>query len=355
MTQRIIAFRDLLTALAFVVLISAPMLLHLTRAGPAESTVENRRLSPAPALSDALTNWNGLPEEVNAWMRDHFGLRRTYLKIGFQLDKVLRSSASFKAVRGDEGWIFNTLNGALALHRGLLPFSEGEADRWLDGLVQVQQATESSGAIFIAMIAPNKHTVYPEFLSAYPKQAAGETRLDEVLRRGEARGLPILDPREVLQTAKAQGAKVYYKTDSHWTEFGAYLGFTQIQGALNAGGISVPAIPADALIQSTDDAFRGDLYGLLGEENGAPETVQTITIDQAQIGPKAGSVLLIGDSFSNLLIKFLEATFETVVFTDNRSGEPDLTAIRDGQYDVVIYQVVERYLSRAFKPVAAAN
>ncbi|WP_299843386.1 hypothetical protein [uncultured Roseovarius sp.] len=354
MAQHLIAFRNLLTALSFVVLITTPVLLHLTSGGSVDSKVENRRLSPAPALSQALTNWTTLPEETNAWMRDHFGLRRTYLKIGFQLDKVLRSSGSLNAVRGDDGWIFNALNGALALHQGLLPFSEGEADRWLDGLTLVQDTAEASGATFIAMIAPNKHTIFPEYLSGYPNKAAGESRLDEVLRLARTRKLPLFDLRDTLKEAKTHD-KIYYETDSHWTEIGAYIGFSELRSALNARGANIPDIPRDALILSTDKDFRGDLYGLLGEENGVPETIQTVEIDQKQIGPKAGSILLIGDSFSNSLVKYLEATFESVTFTDNRSGEPDLSSIAEKRHDVVVYQVVERYLSRPFKPVIAQN
>lgn len=354
MGHRIDAFRNLITALCFIVLIAMPMVLHLAKGSPTDSTVENRRLSPAPMLSDIASNWTGAPELANAWMRDHFGLRRAYLKLGFHLDTFLRSSAAFKAVRGDDGWLFNTLNGALALHQGLLPFAAGEADTWLDGLTQVQNAAEASGAEFVAMITPNKHSIYADYLTAYPRQAAGETRLGEVQRLAKERGAPLIDLTQVLSDAKSS-EQVYFKTDSHWTDMGAYLGFTRLRSALAARGPAIPDIPRTALVPTKDNTFQGDLYRLLGEENGAPETVLTLTVDDEKIGPKAGSILFIGDSFAGRFLKYLEATFDTVTFIDNRAGEPDLAAIEPGKYDVVVYQVVERYLSRPFTPVAAQN
>ena len=165
MAFRLHSIGNLLSALSFVVLISVPMLLHMAQGSSDASDAENRRLADAPTLSGLWSDWTGFPETANAWMRDHFGLRRSYIKLGFELEKLLPSSPDLKAVRGDDGWLFNTLNGALALHQGLLPFAAGEADEWLDGLVTVQAAAEASGAVFAGFITPNKHTIYPEKLS----------------------------------------------------------------------------------------------------------------------------------------------------------------------------------------------
>ena len=346
--------RNLLTAVTFAALVAAPMVLHLVNRTPAASTIENRRLSAPPGLADLRADWTGFPEKVNAWMRDHFGLRRTYLQIGFELDSFLNSSSAFKAVRGDDGWLFNTLNGALALHRGLLPFATGEADAWLDGLVEMQDRAEASGAVFIATIAPNKHTIYPEKLSAYPRRVAGETRLDEVTRRARDRGLPLVDLRAALDAAKL-GEKVYYQTDSHWTDLGAYHGFLQLRAALADRGVDLPDIPRDALHLRQKSDFQGDLYRLLGEENGAPETIERVRIDPNLPGTRPRSILIIGDSFSGQLRKYFDATFQKVTFADNAAGAPDLSQITPGTYDVVLFQIVERYLSRPLSPVNGAD
>lgn len=341
--------RNMLTALLFVTLVTLPMLLHLLQDRPQDSSTENRRLAEAPTLVALRDDWNGFPEKINAWMRDHFGLRRSYLKLGFELDKVLRSTADLKAVRGDDGWLFNTLNGALALHQGLLPFAANEADDWLDGLQEVQAAAEASGAVFVAIITPNKHTIYPEHLSAYPRKVAGESRLDEAHRRARARGLPLVDLRAPLETAK-EGEQVYYQTDSHWTDLGAWHGFRQVRAALTAQGVTLPDIPREALISTIDPDFQGDLYRLVGVEDGTPERATLLTVDQDRLDRKGGSILYYGDSFAGQFLKYLEATFTTVTFVDNNAGEPDLTMINAGDYDVVLFQIVERYLSRPLAP-----
>ncbi len=351
MSPRIQSATNLLTALTFLLLISFPMVLHMLQDSAGESQAENRRLAAAPSLTTLQSDWNGFPETVNAWMRDHFGLRRNYIKIGFELEKILPSSADFKAVRGDDGWLFNTLNGALALHQGLLPFGSGEADDWLDGLLVLQTEAEQSGAIFVAFIAPNKHTIYPERLSTYPRQIAGETRLDEVNRRARERGMPLLNLRTELESAK-EIEQIYYQTDSHWNDIGAYYAFNSLRDLLLVSGVDVPEIPHDALTRKVKTDFQGDLYRLIGEENGAPETIERISVNPDVVGPTAGSVLVYGDSFSSMFLKYLEATFSTVDFVDNNAGSPDLSKIEPGKYNVILFQIVERYLSRPLSPVA---
>lgn len=346
MTDRL---KNLLTAFTFLVLIALPMLLHLARQTPVDAGAENRRLADAPGLADMRANWPAFPGSVNAWMRDHFGMRRTYLQIGFEWDKVLRSSTFYGAVQGDDGWIFNTLNGALALHRGLLPFTTGEADTWLDGLREMQSHAEEAGAVFIATIAPNKHTIYPEFLSDYPRQVAGETRLNEVQRRAIARDLPLIDLRPPLMAAKSD-TKVYAQTDSHWTDIGAHVGFTTLRRALIDRGVYVPDLPLDTLQLQEDADFRGDLYRMLGEQDGAPETV-TVVLPPEPPKKRAGTILIIGDSFTGQLRKYFDATFERVDIIGNDSGEPDLSKITPGTYDVVLFEIVERYLSRPLTPI----
>lgn len=349
MDRHLTTLRNLLTAISFVAIVAVPMALHFARQSPVDAGAENRALAPAPSLATMTANWPMFPETINAWMRDHFGLRRTYLQIGFELDKLLPSSANFKAVHGDDGWMFNTLNGALAQHRGLLPFAAGEADAWLDGLARMQAHVEASGAVFVAAIAPNKHTIYPEYLSDYPRQVAGDTRLDEVQRRSDARDLPLIDLRAALNAAKDH-VKVYYQTDSHWTDLGAYEGFLTLRQALLDRGVEVPELPREALVTREKDDFRGDLYGLLGIENGAPETV-TLVKRPDIIAPKAGAILIIGDSFTGQIQKYFEATFETVDFVGNNAGDPDFREITPGDYDVVLFEIVERYLSRELLPV----
>ncbi len=343
MTARASHLTNLLTTLVFVLIVASPMTLHMLVKGPTESRVEKRRLAPTPTLADARADWQGFPEVVNTWMRDHFGLRRTYLQIGFLVNEVLPTSVKFNAVHGDDGWLFNTLNAALAQHRGLLPYTAGEADAWLDGLEEVQARAEASGAIFLATVPPNKHTIYSEYLSEYPRKVAGETRLGELYDRAEARQLPLIDLRDVLFAAKPH-IKVYFQTDSHWTELGAFEAFQKLRNAMIERGFDVPALPIEGLNVTFMEDFQGDLYGLIGEADGPPERVRTVQINRDWPVEPKGSLLIIGDSFSDWLIKFFEVVFEEVTMVGNNGGDMDISAIQPGAYDVVLLEIVERYL-----------
>ncbi len=365
---------DRLVALAFMALISTPLVVHLAAPASTATGLENRALAERPDWPGSTAEWRSLPEDLNAWLSDRFGLRRELISLGARLAWLTRPEGNQRAVRGEDGWLFGGMNNALAMHKGLFPFAPGEARTWLAGAEAIADASAAAGADFAVLLPPNKHSIYGGRLPRHSPRVGGETRLDVLMRLGGDAGLLMVDPRPAL-IEQSPFEKVFYQTDSHWTDFGAYLGAQALVEALMRRGVPARPLPLDELDRTTVDDFRGDLYGLLGEADGAPETVDLLAarrptphrreeldafdwrvFDAYRLRAEPSGrprLLLIGDSFGLIMLKFLIESFDEVTFVHYRGGEVPLAAIEPGRYDVVVFEMVERMLSYPLRPDAS--
>lgn len=334
------------------------------------SALENRALASWPSGAVLVNDWPAYPGQAEDWMGDHLGLRAWLIGVHRNLREAFDLDLSRRAVRGTEGWLFATIDEAMAMHQGLRPFEEGEADAWLAVAETIAARARAGGADFAVLIGPTKPEVYPEFLDGYPRLLGGPSRAETLAGRSGEAGFPIIYPRDALIAAKDE-AQVYFKTDTHWTTQGAYIAYRELMSAVNKAGLDdVPVITAEDYGALREVQKTGDIYGLFGEAEGAPETLldlvpfnspkkdRTVLEDYSwsafdatrteQVSPAEASrglsVLVLGDSFYYGLAPFLETSFETVTFAHHRGLNPPLGLIEEGDYDLVVLMCVERML-----------
>lgn len=354
----------------FIMMLIIPMLAQFV-SGAREnvSALENRALASWPPGAVLVNDWPAYPGEAEAWMRDHLGLRAWLIGVHQNLREAFDLDLSKRAVRGTDGWLFATVDEAMAMYQGLRPFADGQAEDWLAAAQTIQARANANGAAFAVLIGPNKLEVYSEFLEDYPRLLAGPGRAETLAARAGQAGLSIVYPRDELIAAK-DAAQVYFKTDTHWTAQGAYIAYRALMKAVNEAGLDVPAISAEQYGSVRETQKTGDIYALLGEAPPAPETLLDLvpgpavanerTILEAHNwgafdatrtrrlpldGARQGrSVLVLGDSFYYGLAPFLEASFESVTFAHHRGLRPPMTLIDEGGYDLVLLMTVERGL-----------
>jgi alginate O-acetyltransferase complex protein AlgJ len=115
------------------------------------------------------------------------------------------------------------------------------------------------------VIAPNKETIYPEFMPASLNRVRDTTRLDQLVAHMRARSsVAIVDPRAALRSAKTGGA-VYFRTDTHWNDAGAWLLHREILAQLHSWYPEVEPAPAVPLAR-VSRGWSGDLATMLGLE-----------------------------------------------------------------------------------------
>jgi alginate O-acetyltransferase complex protein AlgJ len=86
---------------------------------------------------------------------------------------------------------------------------------------------ERLGAKFVLVIPPDKAVIYPEFLPDWLRRRGDRTRLHWFVDAVRGTGMDILYLKDALLAGKKEG-DLYYKTDVHWSNLGAFLGAAAI-------------------------------------------------------------------------------------------------------------------------------
>ncbi len=78
------------------------------------------------------------------------------------------------------------------------------------------------------MVAPDKESIYPEYLPAYLQRPGAATQLDQLVEYLHKHSdVEIVDLRPALRAARHSG-DVYYAHDTHWNDRGALAGYREI-------------------------------------------------------------------------------------------------------------------------------
>jgi hypothetical protein len=169
--------------------------------------------------------------------------------MAFKLHTLGLSSVS-SVVVGRENWLFvghetDTVD-ELRYFLGCNLMNEETMARWLQVLNERQRWLERRGIAYLLVIAPNKSTIYPEYMPAiYPR--GRRTRLDQLagLMERNAPGFPWLDLRPVIRAGK-KARLLYWPADTHWNDFGRQLAYQEIVRRLAPRFPSLKAQPWDA-------------------------------------------------------------------------------------------------------------
>jgi len=321
-----------LGVLIFALALLAPAVVQLFGEQARVSSAEKRALAPAPAWPKARGEWGALPGGADRFLRDHFGLREP-LATGWSLLKYGLRYTPGVAV-GRKGWLYYPRYWNARYGRGGCGAQAEEVRAFAGRLERL-----AARAPVILAIAPDKETVYPEYLPGNPAQTCDLLPvLAKALEGGHVRTLDLLAP---LLAWKAK-EQVYFRTDSHWSDLGGWrIARVLLEGACPAGA-SCARLPEPVLSTRTTS---GDLAGLIGLA--LVLTERYTAVDAPAPAERAGRTLyVVGDSFAKGVLRFLDAdvSLARVAFSDHAEGRIDLRPLLAAKPDAILVVIVERYL-----------
>jgi len=133
-------------------------------------------------------------------------------------------------VVGRNGWVFlgdrfqsvvTKSTGGYAVHEPAV------FERWSSQLKQRQDWLERNGIKSIFVIAPNKHSIYPE--KSPPWLAFGLSNVTrKLVDRGVDKGVYLVDPTEAILSEKKNMGWLYNRSDTHWTFPGAFVSYGEV-------------------------------------------------------------------------------------------------------------------------------
>jgi hypothetical protein len=239
--------------------------------------------------------------------------------------------------------LFFSGDESIAKHRGLKCLSDDQLQALASRLAALRAITETHGGTFIFAIAPDKQSIYPEYLPSWMRRVGPCSVYDQAVRAAQTSGTAVVDLRPVLLEAKANGDRVYHKTDTHWNEKGASIAAARILA--QAG---VPLNPDD-LPTPVPAARTGDMALMLNMQELREEVLQYPLGSSVQgsrgLGiPGGPSVLLIGDSFSLALMDFFEPAHVGRPSWIHARRKDTEKRIVDTRPSIVILEIAERAL-----------
>lgn len=266
-----------------------------------------------------------------------------------------------KVMFGKEGWLYlrRDSNDILGQHTGKVRFEREQLEEWGAVLEGRMRESERLGAVWACVVAPDKESVYPEFL---PEEIVPAARrpVHEFLEVAAEVGAPVLYPLEELAAAK-QVFDVYPKTDTHWHYRGAYVAYQAFCAEAIRRGLDLEVV-GEADVSWVNGRTEGDLGSkvrpepLVGatlgavlrenrarlvSDNGVNNHGRVWCFEREPPGPRC---VVFGESFTPFVLPFLQETFQRLVFVHTSMFATGI--LEQERPDVVLSLPTERFLIR---------
>lgn len=284
------------------------------------------------------------------------------------------------AVVGRGGWVFlgDIFNNNFSQAIGRRVLDDREVASWIDTLTLETQWLQMRGIPSAFVVAPAKWSIYPDRLPSWTARLQREHSLDRILAAGGT--LPLIDVRAVLREARNH-ADTYSALNSHWTDYGAWVAWTDIAADLSRRVPALSSLRAPALGSVATGDGHNEFAGMLNisAQNewttyrlGEPLTGHVVVNADGSTLAQAGDaqtdlldlprmtrneharirqrVLVMRDSSANSLSPFLQDAFEATYQVDHKLGQPDkwpnlVALVERFRPDFVLWVMTERYFN----------
>ena len=280
------------------------------------------------------------------------------------LDSLLASLAWYQ---GKDNWLFLGDNYDKTVSKLKLIFTpkDSETEDTKAIFTEIAKAGILSSTKIVLVIGPNKSSIYPEYLpdNIIPSQKKYINFFLDKLTT--IPNLTVYNPTVDLLNVKDLEGILYYRTDTHWNNRGAFLAYSGLSKLLALPIPQVQFIPSstphsgDLIGISNLKGFplkTGDSWDVIwknkpllsekliqGEKKSTFGSV-AIVINQNSLSNKY--VWVCGDSFSGALKQYFNATFKEVRYVGHWGGKlkdlPEDLARADRKPDIIFIERVER-------------
>lgn len=207
------------------------------------------------------------PGQFKYYLSDHFGFRNLLIRLhGMLMVEGLGVTSNQSVILGKDGWLFLANEDSLEDYRHADPFKSADLETWRQILEMHQKWCAARGIAYLVVFAPSKHAIYPEEMPDVYTQLPQPRRLPQLMEYLKQKGskVHVLDLTQSLLDAKRDGTRLYQKTDTHWNDRGAWVGYQSVMADLAPRVPGVRVLTASQFEPVTATVPGMDLAGLLG-------------------------------------------------------------------------------------------
>lgn len=337
--------------LVFLFCLSSAALLHLAVPDRVFSQVENRKLKQRPDLSPSSLSEGTYTRDLADYLEDQFPLR----------DQMIRLKAAM------EKFLFRQENNDIFIHSKdylIEKFTPNSPELTEEKALALNQfAAAHKGVEFSVMLVPNKVEILKDKLPLYAPVKSQAEFLERFYAMLEPRIRTIdLIPR----FTDHKNNYLYFKSDHHWTQQGAFRAQEEYLRALNLS----PRTEAEYEVRKVAQDFLGSLTSKSGTAPGSPDdlnlyvpkvqedVVVSLTEEQKKLtslyqmdmvegldkylvflggnypvvristaSPKDRRLMILKDSYANAFVPFLTREFNEITMVDLRYYTGDVSQL----------------------------
>ena len=306
------------------------------------SELENRYLAEKPKISASAWFSGEYFSDWSEYSREHFIMRPRWISLRTSLERL----AGHEEVNG----IY--ISGG-RLYEASAPVDYETVDRSVAAIKKFGELLEGRLSV---MIAPTSSQIYADLLPNYSPLQEQRKMINYVYSalEGSAQTIDVYDP-----LYRARDDYIYYRTDHHWTEYGAYIAYSTCIRRFGYSPVTLDKID----VEHASRSFLGSYYSSVIVDDIEPDAIDFYTSGGAEISSVkitradgtteerdsvffreyldkkdkylcylgenvpmieitseagGGSILVIKDSYANCFAPFLTKHFSRVVLVDLR-------------------------------------
>lgn len=173
------------------------------------SESENRYLEPFPVFTWESVKSGQYMEDINSYLCDHFPLRDFFIGVKTKTEITLGKKEINQIFIGKDGYLIENYQKPV------------NTDQISQTLKKFGEKEELKGKELHLMLVPTAIYTYKNKL---PEFAPAADQMDTARKIYQDSGLLPIDCSQDLLTHEKDG-QLYYRTDHHWTTYGAYVGY----------------------------------------------------------------------------------------------------------------------------------
>ena len=297
-------------------------------------------------------------------IEESFFLRTRLIDWTSSLRLTLGDRVFPKVIVGADGWLAYTAESDIEDYQKADLFTDAELKHIQKSLDALAARYAEQGITLIVVVPPNKNTIYPERMPATVPIIGKVSKLEQLTDYLQKNGqTQLLDLRPALIAAKSE-REIYYATDTHWNDYGAYIAYAAIMNELHKTYPNLSPHPMADYKVVTRPPEQLDLAGNIGTTLYEEAKIQFVpkfedhtTYKNVTVGgrklmfsynpdPSLPKLVLYHDSFFFRVIPLLGEHFSNGLYVQNYMGGGlwSLSWVDEQKPDVVIIEFSERYL-----------
>ncbi len=288
---------------------------------------------------------------IEGWMlgfekhfSDYLPFKNNYITVSNLLKvKTKALNSSHNVVVGDDGWLFYNacVYDSLGLNEycGFKKWNGNQVDKVVENISAIRNWCQKNNIKFELIICPNKQSIYSEKLpKCYYKTE--DNRYDQLMNSDTT----LINLKAIFFKHRKQSQQsLYYKTDTHWNFYGAYLASKELYQKLKP---FYPELYDINKVSLQDSVIQNglDLANMLVLNNYYKDVYTNLIFENQENAKKIPHLLIVHDSFLGSMEPSLNQLFSTITTRHLfENGIPSPQYLLEHKPDVFIIEYVERY------------